>query len=246
MELDQLNWTRMADYTWEARSRERHFDAHQHVTSEHEEGWETLILDGQPYRRNIERDNKALPVDEQRKQQEKLDRAVAKLQKETPEQKQRRMEDYEKNRRRERAFLLEVADAYDFKLEGEQKIDGRDVWVISGVPKPNYHAKTRDAADLRKIRGKLWIEKSSYQWVRLEAETTQTISFGVFLTRLNPGAKLVFEQVRVNDEVWLPKRVLMSGSGRIGLVKRLAEDQEITWSNYKKFQVESKIVSSTP
>src|SRR5262249_54946391 len=156
---------------------------------------ETLILDGQPYRRNIERDSKPLPADEQRKEREKLDRAVAKLQKETPEQKQRRMEDYEKARRRERAFLLEVADAYDFKLEGNQNIDGHDVWIISGVPKPGYRAKTRDAADLRKIRGRLWIEKSSYQWVRLEAETTQTISFGVFLARLNPGAKLKFEQV---------------------------------------------------
>ncbi len=114
--------------------------------------------------------------------------------------------------------------------------------MISGTPNSRYHAKSREGRALMKIRGKIWIEKAGYEWVRIEAETTETISFGLFLARLNPGAKLVYEQSRVNQEVWLPKREFLSGSGRIGLLKRVAEDQEITWSNYKKFRVESKIV----
>ena len=88
----------------------------------------------------------------------------------------------------------------------------------------------------------MWIDKAGYQWVRLEAQTTETISFGLFLARLNPGAKLVLEQTRINDEVWLPKREYLSGSGRIGLVKRVTEDQEIIWSDYKKFRVDSKVI----
>jgi hypothetical protein len=80
----------------------------------------------------------------------------------------------------------------------------------------------------------------------VEAETTRTISFGLFLAWLNPGAKLVLEQMRVNDEVWLPKREYLSGSGRIGLLKGVVEDQEITWSDYKKFRVESKLISGDP
>jgi hypothetical protein len=115
--------------------------------------------------------------------------------------------------------------------------------VVAGTPKPGYRARSRDGAALSKIRGKMWIAKNGYQWVRLEAQTTGTISFGWFLARLNPGARLVLEQTRVNDEVWLPKREYMAGSGRIALVKRLAEDDEITWSDYKKFRVESKVVT---
>ncbi|HEY1217706.1 MAG TPA: hypothetical protein VGF03_02125 [Bryobacteraceae bacterium] len=246
VELDQGNWLRMADYTWVARLHERHFDSHNYVTSEHQEAWETIILDGQPFRRMLERDGKPLPVEEQRKQQQKLDKAAAELESETPEQKQRRAAGYEKARRRERAFLLEIPDAYDFRLEGSDKVDGHDVWVVSGVPKPGYRAKSRDGAALLKIRGKMWIGKAGYQWVRLEAQTTETISFGWFLARLNPGAKLVLEQTRINDEVWLPKREYLSGSGRIALVKRIAEDQEITWSDYKKFRVDSKLVPVAP
>jgi hypothetical protein len=243
VQLDQNNWIRMADYTWTGRSLERHFDSHNHVASEHQEAWETIILDGQPFQRMLERDGKPLPDGEQRKQQQKLDKATAKLENETAEQKQRSAAEFQQTRRREREFLLELPDAYDLHLDGSDQIDGRDVWVISGAPKPGYRAKTRDGAALSKIHGKMWIDKVGYQWVRLEAQTTQTISFGWFLARLDPGAKLTLEQTRVNDEVWLPKREYLSGSGRIGLIKRITEEQEITWSDYKKFHVESKIVT---
>jgi hypothetical protein len=80
--------------------------------------------------------------------------------------------------------------------------------------------------------------------VRLEAETTATISFGLFIARLNPGAKLIFEQTRVNDEVWLPKREVVRGAVRVGLVKKLSAEQEVTWNNYRKFQVDSRVVST--
>jgi hypothetical protein len=242
VELDQANWLRMADYTWVGRSRERHFDSHNRVTSDHQEAWETIVLDGEPFRGTLERDGKPLAAGEQRKQQQKLDKATARMENETPEQKQRHAADYEKTRRREREFLKEIPDAYDFRFEGNDKVDGHDVWIVSGVPKPGYRAKSRDGAALLKIRGKMWIDKTGYQWVRLEAQTTETISFGLFLARLNPGAALVLEQTRINDEVWLPKREYLSGSGRIGLVKRVAEDQEITWSDYKKFRVDSKVI----
>jgi 6-phosphogluconolactonase/glucosamine-6-phosphate isomerase/deaminase len=53
-----------------------------------------------------------------------------------------------------------------------------------------------------------------------------------------------FEQTEVNSEIWLPKRLLLTGSGRVGLVKRLAQDVEIEWSNYKKFSVDSRLVTT--
>ena len=205
-----------------------------------------LVLDGLPFSRTLDRDGKPLPAAEQKKQQQKLDKETAKLQSLTPEEKQRRAAEFEKSRRRERAFLLEIPDAFDFHLDGSELVDGQDVWVISGVPKPGYRARSSEGAALSKIRGRMWIEKAGYQWVRIEAETTATISFGLFLARMNPGAKLVLEQTRVNDELWLPKRLYMVGKGRIALVKRIAEDEEITWSDYKKFQVESRIVPRIP
>ena len=242
VDLDQANWLRMKDYTWIAHETERNVDSKGAVKSEKTRAWETLVLYGQPHRRMLERDGQSLPPDEQRKEQVKLDKLAAKLQQETSEQRQRRLTEYEQKRQKDRDFLREVTDLYDFHLEGDQEVDGHAAWVISATPKPGYQPKHRDAKPLLKIRGKIWIDKAEYQWVRLEAETTDTISYGLFIARLNPGAKLVFEQTRVNDEIWLPKRESVSGSGRLGLVKKIAMQQELIWSNYRKFQVESKVV----
>jgi hypothetical protein len=242
VDLDQANWQRMRDCTWVAHSTERHFDSDGKVKSVERGAWETVMLDGEPYRRMLERNGQPLSAAEQKKQQDKLDRSVARLAHETPEEKRRRLAEYESRRRKEREFLREITDAFDFRVVGDAQVDGHDAWVIAGTPKSGYRARDRDAKALLKIRGKLWVDKATYQWVRLEAETTETIAFGVFLARLNPGASLVFEQVPVSDNLWLPKRMYMKGAGRVGLIKRIAMEQELTWSSYRKFQVDSKIV----
>jgi hypothetical protein len=243
---DQLDWVRMKDYTWQAHSVEKHLDSHGKVASTKRETWETLMLDGQPYRRTLERDGKPLSPEEQRGEQKKLDRETSRLSSETPAEKQRRMEEGERRRRREFAFLSEIPELFDLRFEGESTVDGRSVWIVSGAPRPGAKAKTGDARMLLKLRGRMWIDKATYQWARVEAETTDTISWGLFLARLNSGAKMIFEQTEVNSELWLPKRLVLTGKGRVGLITRLARDEEIEWSNYKKFSVDSKIVSEPP
>jgi hypothetical protein len=241
VELDQSNWRRARDYTWTVKRVERRLESGGRMKSEKRESWETVILYGQPHRRYTERNNKALSAVELRKQQEKLDADVAKLQNETPRQKQRRMADEEKARQKDREFLLEIPELYNLKLEREDTIEGRGVWVISATPKPGYQPKHSDAKDLLKIKGTLWIDKAEYQWVRLEAETIGTISWGLFIARIGTGAKLIFEQTRVNDEIWLPKRSFVRGDMRI-VGKKIAGEEELTWSNFRKFRVESNIV----
>jgi hypothetical protein len=234
----------MKDYTWIARQTDRLRDSSGQVKSEKTEEWETVVIYGEPHHRMLERDGKPLSAADQRKEQEKLDRAVAKRANETPQQRTHREAEFEKEREKDREFLREVPDLFDFKLLGDEKIDGHDVWVISAEPKPGARPKSGDAKPLLKVRAKVWIDKAEYQWVRLEAQTTATISFGLFIARLAPGARLEFEQTRVNDEVWLPKRELVEGAARLGLVKKLAGEEETTWNNYRKFQVDSKVVAT--
>jgi hypothetical protein len=241
VELDQSNSRRARDYTWTARRVERQLDSAGKVKSRKTESWETIILYGEPHRKYTERAGRLLSADELRKQQEKLDKEVAKLRDETPQQKQRRLANMEKERQKDREFLLEIPDLFDLRFEPDDTIEGRPVWVISATPEPDYKPKTSDGKNLLKIKGTFWIDKAEYQWVRVEAETIGTLTFGIFIGRINPGAKLLFEQTRVNDEVWLPKRQLVSGAGRI-IGKKIAGDEEVTWTNYRKFRVESNIV----
>ena len=244
VELDQSNWQHMKDYTWIARQTDRILDSQGQVKSSRTEQWETVVIYGEPHRRMLERNGKPLSAEDQQKEQQKLDRAVAKREHETASRRVRREADFEKQREKDREFLREIPDLFDFKLLPDEKIDGHDVWVISAVPKPGAHPKSGDAKPLLKIQAKVWIDKAEYQWVKLEAETTATISFGLFIARLAPGARLEFEQTRVNDETWLPKREWVRGAARLGLLKKLMGDEEITWNNYRKFQVDSKVVAT--
>jgi hypothetical protein len=46
----------------------------------------------------------------------------------------------------------------------------------------------------------------------------------------------------VNNEVWLPKRAVLKGALRVALVKVLRGEVSFEFSEYKKFQTESRVV----
>jgi hypothetical protein len=142
--------------------------------------------------------------------------------------------------------LDEVPDAFDFRMAGEAQIDGRDAWIVEGAPHPGYRARSTLAKLFPKFRGKLWIDKADYQWVKTEAEVTDNISWGLFVARLSKGARLDVEMTRVNDEVWLPKRIEAKVSARVALVKTYRIEADTSFSNYRKFQVESRVVGVAP
>jgi len=242
VELDQANWAGARDYTWSGKHVVKHLNANGSVANEKTETWETVILYGEPHRRFTSRNSKPLTPDQQRKEQEKLDKDVAKLRDETPAHRDKRLADEEKQRRKDREFLREIPDLYILKIEREDLIDGHPAWVISATPRPGYVPKRADAKPLLKIRGTIWIDKTEYQWVRVEAETIDTISFGLFIARLSAGATLLFEQTRVNDEIWLPKHEVTRGEGRF-MGKKIGEEEDYTWTNFHKFHVDSGIVT---
>ncbi len=61
--------------------------------------------------------------------------------------------------------------------------------------------------------------------MKAEVEVTDTNWAGLFPGRL-ARACAAFEQTRVNDEVWLPRRVQVFLSARLGLVKMLHIEQD--------------------
>ena len=109
-----------------------------------------------------------------------------------------------------------------------------------------YQPRSRPTKIFRSVRGKLWIDRLSYQWVKVEAEVIQPVSWGLFLVRLDSGAKVSMEQTRVNDEVWLTKRVLATGSARIGLFKKMRAHEEIALRQFRKFQTDARLVATQP
>ena len=207
-----------------------------------------IVIDGEPYQELIARNGKPLGEAEARKEQEKLDRELARRRNEDPARRSRRLSEEEKRRMEGREFAREIPEAFRFRLAGEDRLEGRPVWIIDAEPKPGYRGKAKRADLLSKFRGRLWIDQQDYQWVRVEAETIAPVRFGWVLARLDPGAKMVFEQRRVHDEVWLPSRAHIQLSARLALVRKLRGEVEVLWRDYRKFRTDSRItdVSEAP
>jgi hypothetical protein len=194
---------------------------------------------GQPYRRLIARNGAPLREAEERKEREKSEKLAAERRRETPEKRSKRIAAYEKRRAEEREFFAEIPEAYTFTLTGEERVNGRPAWVIDAAARPGYTPRLSDAKVLKHLQGRLWIDKDEYQFVKAEVETLDTISFGLFLARLQKGARILFEQTLVNQEVWLPKHAFVKFTARIAMLKKLEGEQEISWRDYRKFRADS-------
>ena len=67
------------------------------------------------------------------------------------------------------------------------------------------------------------------------------VPFGGFLAKVDKGTRLLMEQVRVDGEVWLPKRIEGRISARV-LIMRFGQIFDYTYRDYRRAQAESSIV----
>jgi hypothetical protein len=238
------NWKVARNYTFLERVEERRLDAAGHVQSKEVKTYDVTLLEGSPYERLVERDDHPLSPAEEKKEQEKLAKSIAERMKETPAERERRIADFEKRRKREQDAMREVGDAFDFKIAGQDRVDGRDVWILDATPRREYHPRSRDAKVLPHVRGRLWIDQQTYHWVKLDAEVIDPVTWGLFLVRLDKGAHVQIDETRVNDEVWLPRWISITASARLGIFKHLRVQQETTYKNFRKFRTDSRMVEN--
>lgn len=248
--MDARNRDLERSYTYVQRDEERTLDSAGNVKHRESKTWDVIPLRGSRYRRLIQRDDRPLsPKQEQQEEAARQRREAARRKtqdlraRETPEQRQKRLDARERARKREQEQMDEVVEGFDLRLVGEEQVDGVPVWVIEGAPRKGYKFQTKETAlILSKMKGRIWVSKSDYQPVRIDAETTDTISIGAVLARIYKGTRIHVEYTYVNGEIWLPKRQTFSVSGRIMLLKGLHTEGDSAYSNYKKFAADSRIV----
>ena len=243
VETDSRNVEIARNYTYLQRMETRLLDGSGKVTHTQTQTWDVTFLEGSLYQRLVARNDQPLSPKEQKKEEDKLRKMLEQRRKETPEQRQRRIADSERKQARQHEPMKELPDAFDFRLAGEEALAGGEVYVIDATPKPGYKPKLRSAAYFPKVKGRLWIDKTDYHWAKVEVETLDTISFGGILIRLAKGGHIILEQAHVNQEVWLPQSLTVRAKARFALIAALRAEFIFTFSDYKKFQVDSRVVS---
>jgi hypothetical protein len=242
-EKDMENEKRLRNYTYIERQVQNSVNSKGKVKSSEVNTYDVLEIYGEQVQRLIEKNDKRLSKKDAAKEDDKIQKIIDKRKNESAGDRKKREEHEAKDREDSRKFVTEVADAYNFKLVGSELLGGRQAWVIDGEPRPGYVPHLKEAKFLPKFRGRVWIDKGDLQLAKMDVECLDTISWGLFLARFHKGSRLMLEQTRVNDEVWLPAHVTAKIDVRLGLIKNFDVDLEQSFRDYKKFGSSSKVVA---
>ena len=241
-EKDMENDKRQRDYTYVERMVEHKLNGKGEIGSTETRTYDVLEIYNEQVRRLTSKDDKPLSAKDAGKEDEKIQKIIDKRKNESESDREKRLKREEKEREDDRRFVTEVADAYNFTLVGMESLDGRETYVIDAEPRPGFEGKSREAKILPKFRFRVWIDRAENQWVKLDAECIDTVSFGLFLARIHKGSRILIDTTRVNDEVWLPRHVAVHVDVRVALLKNFNVEQDVTYTDYKKFHSASRIV----
>jgi hypothetical protein len=194
--------------------------------------YQVMMIEGSPYNKLIARNGEPLSAAETRQQDQKLAAETNRRRKESSEARQKRVGAYQRERRQDHALMSEMAKAFDFKLTGQDTVNGHRCFVLEAEPKAGYRPSNHETAVLTGMRGTMWVDAQAYQWVKVHAEVFRPVAFGLFFARVNPGTQFTLEEQPVHGDLWLPSHFAMAVKARILIASRNSTDDE-TYSNYR-------------
>ncbi len=233
----------LSQYTFNQTRETQYLDKKGRVKRTEQKEWEVFPgLGGkETFRRLVSQDGK--PVSQ--KKRDKQNRRWARKREEWESQKgQKRLA---KARQEEEQAIDEIFKIFKFEIEAREVIDGYPVLRVRFEPRPNYQPRLKDVRQAKKMRGVAWVHEPDHQLVRMEVELLKPISFGWGLVaKLHKGARLEFSRRLINDEIWLPSQSRVKAAARLMLFMGLRLESVDTYSNFKKFTVDTAITFEQP
>jgi hypothetical protein len=220
----ERSWEKRDHYTYTERDEDRRLNSLGQVKSESIDVTKMMLVNGARFEQLLEH-NGQLPS---AKEQKRSDEDLEKLKHETPDEKTLRLRKDEENR----AFLRDVIEAFDFRLVGEEIVDGRAAYVVHATPHPGYRPHGKYAKMFTRVEGKLWVDKQDFGWIKVDGEVTQSFSMGLILARVERGSHIIMEQTCVGEAVWVPKRIEIRATARILFLKSLDIRRTLTYTDY--------------
>ncbi|HXW16585.1 MAG TPA: hypothetical protein VEN79_18900 [Terriglobia bacterium] len=223
------------DYICHRKDEDEDLDSQGHVKSNEIKEYEVYYIGPWEIERLVSKDGKPLTDKESKKQDDDVRKQEAKARERIA--KREAGEDTGKDTITLEKFL--AADRF-YNLRRDT-FQGREVYAMDFAPRQDFEPHSLVDRLLKSLGGTLWIDEQARQTVRLEARFLESMKVGGgVLAAVRKGGNVVFEQRFVNNEVW------MLSSGEVHLNARLlflhkSLNGTSTYSDYRKFRVESKI-----
>ena len=212
------------------------FDKNGKQTDRHTETWDVVGLEGSIYRKLIQRHDQPLAPKEQKKEDERLAKETALRRKENPEQRRKRSLSFSYSLGSlppERFIKL-----FDLQLQGEEAADGRTAYLIVATPKADARPENANEKENLNYRIRVWIDRDDRVGSRRELEVITDAS------RMQRGSLIEFTCARNDAGVCLINQIHIRYHLRFLKLANVRGDVAQTFSDYKRFQVDSRVVEA--
>lgn len=232
------------NYAGTRNEEETEYDKTGKVTKHEQKEYSFFYLDGDEISTLTKTDGKPLSEEEQKKENEKTQKAIEDIQKN--EVKKDAKEEKEKEEGKEKKDDDDDVDievflrTCQFVNPRRERFRGEDVLVFDFEPNPEFKPHKLVEKIAHELAGVIWIDEKAHDVARLEAYFVGDFRFaGGIVANLQKGTSFVFEQAYINNEVWLPTYEEAHVGVRVLLVKGFKINEVTRYSDYKKFNVDS-------
>ena len=220
------------DYSYDVEESREHLDKDGNAASRETRRYEVYFVKTRPVRRLVSRNGVPLDAVEQADVDRKAEAQAKAIAEGRTVSEQPGLR------------LAALLDSFEFKAVARGEREGRKTLVFDFAPrnKPGSSASSDRAADAvtRILTGRLEIDEADRRVARLEARNVPGQKAGV-ATGVKVGTfEMVMEYGAIDGQVWLPRRVMTLASGRAFLFKTFRIRNTTTYSNYRRFKVDTE------
>jgi len=229
------------DYLYRSVQTLKESDGHGGVKKMTTKEYDVFWVEGVRVYRLTKKDGKELSPEEQKKEDEKIDKKVARA-------KERRAEADRKgketnSRGDEEITASRFLELGKFTNPRRVKLNGRDTIAVDYAGDPKARTRNRAESVIRDLVGTVWVDEQDQVLVKVEGHFVNSFKVGAGLVaNIQKGTSFGMEQRKINNEVWLPAHVEGQGAARFFLLFSFNGSAQAVESDYRKFKATSTIL----
>ncbi len=218
-----------------------HFDSHEAVKKTETHESEIFWLNGVRVERTLKKDGKTLSPDELKKENERIDKEVARAQERHAKDEAEGKDPHPHSN--DDLTFARILELGAFSNPRRQTVNGRDTILVDYTGDPK--AKTHNIAEgiFRELAGTVWIDEQDHVIEHVEGHFMNDFKVGGGLVAsVRKGTWFKATTTKVNDEVWFPKEMEGSGQARYLLFFSINGHLRVTDGDFRKFKATSTVL----
>jgi hypothetical protein len=237
-------------YTCKLIEIERKHDGDGRVKGSDTRTYEVTPVAGDFVERLMSLNGKDLSASDREKEDKRVQKEIEDVLKRREKKDQQKERARSRGEKEEKDDDLEISDFLrisEITSVRREMFRSHEVIAFDFEPRKGFKPKNRSEEIVSKLAGTIWVDEAAQQIARLEARLTDSFKIGGgVLASISPSTAFVFEQDKIGDEVWLPSLMEANISVRLLVFAKFSRSVERRYSEYKKYQVDSKYELTKP